>query len=104
MEGILKVTPDKLISASTEFGSTNGQVQSVTNEMNSLVSGLSGVWTGEAAEAFKAKFNILNDDMTRIHRMIDEHSKDLAEMARVYTDAESAAIDATNALTGDVIQ
>lgn len=104
MEGILKVSSDKLRGAANEFSTTNGQVQSITSEMNSLVNGLSGVWTGEAAEAFKAKFNQLNDDMTRIHKMIDEHSKDLMEMATVYDEAEKTGIDAINGLQGDVIQ
>jgi len=35
--------------------------------------------------------------------MIQEHSNDLNEMARVYRDAETANADLASALAGDVI-
>lgn len=104
MEGTLKVTPEKLIAASGEFGSIDTQVVSITDEMNNLVNSMKGAWIGEAAEAFTAKFNELNDDMAKIHKKINEHSKDLAEMAKMYQDAEAANIDTGNGLPGDVIE
>lgn len=103
MTGNLKVTPEELRTASGEFSTTNGQIRNITGEMTSLVNGLSSVWTGEAANAFKNKFNQLNDDMERIYRMIDEHVKDLQEMSRQYDEAERQSIDNANALAGDVI-
>ena len=103
MTGNLLVTPEQLRSASGEFSSTNGQIRSITGEMISLVNALSSVWSGEAADAFKTKFNQLSDDIERIYRMIDEHVKDLQEMATQYEAAEKESIENSNALRGDII-
>ena len=103
MTGNLLVTPEQLRSASGEFSSTNGQVRTITGEMISLVNSLNSVWSGEAADAFKTKFNQLNDDIERIYRMIDEHVKDLQEMAAQYEKAEVESTENANALRGDVI-
>ena len=38
MEGILKVTPEKLIQSSGEFADMGGQMKNLTGEMMSLIS------------------------------------------------------------------
>lgn len=103
MEGKLRVTPEKLRGTAGEFGSTNGQIQSITSEMNSIIQSLKGVWTGEASDAYSNKFNQLNDDMEKIHRMINEHVTDLNEMATQYETAERESEELANGLAGDVI-
>lgn len=103
MEGILKVTPEELIRTSGEFGNTGKQVRSLTQEMIDIIDGLKSVWEGEAATAYSTKFHQLDDDMEKMHRMIDEHVKDLEEMARQYQTAETANMDTSNSLAGDVI-
>lgn len=103
MEGILKVDPQKLISTATEFNATGGQVRSLTGEMISIINSLSSVWEGEAATTYNTKFHQLDDDMEKMHRMIEEHVKDLNEMAQQYITAENANIDTGSGLAGDVI-
>lgn len=103
MTGNLLVTPEKLISTSQEFSSSASQVQQLTNQMMELVNGLSSTWGGEAHTAYHTKFSGLKDDMTRIHRMIMEHSNDLNEMAANYKKAESTNVEAGSALNADVI-
>ena len=44
MEGILKVTPEKMIQSSGEFASLGSQIKNLTGEMLSLVKGMNGVW------------------------------------------------------------
>lgn len=103
MEGILKVTPEKLISTADEFQTTGGQVRSLTQEMISIIDGLKSIWEGEAATAYNTKFHQLDDDMEKMHRMIEEHVKDLNEMARQYQTAETANMDTSNSLSGNAI-
>lgn len=103
MEGILKVTPERLESAATEFSSTASTVSTLTNEMTNIVNGLSSAWTGEAANAYKAKFNGLNDDIQRMIAMINEHSADLVEMAATYKAAETANASLASSLLDNVI-
>ena len=81
MEGILKVTPEKLIQASGTFATTGTQVKNLTGEMMTLVDSLQGIWQGEASGTFLTRFKTLQTDMDKLYRMIAEHSQDLTEMA-----------------------
>lgn len=102
--GILRVTPEKLQSTASSFEATGSTVNNLTQQMTSIVTSLSGqVWSGEAATAYVGKFNGLQDDMTRIYKMIKEHSDDLINMAQQYASAESASTDLANSLSSDVI-
>lgn len=103
MEGTLRVTPEQLEAAATEFSAKGTTVGNLTSQMTQVVEGLSSSWEGEAATAYTAKFRQLDDDIQKMIRMIQEHSNDLNEMARVYRDAEVANADEIAELAGDVI-
>ena len=101
--GILKVTPEKLIEASTEFSSTGKTIRALTQEMNEIVTSLKSVWMGEAASGYSAKFAELSDDIEKINRMIQEHVTDLNEMAREYQTAEDANMEQSAGLATAVV-
>lgn len=104
MAGILRVTPEKLQSTASSFESTGATIMNLTQQMTSIVTSLSGqVWSGEAATSYVNKFNGLQDDMERIHKMVQEHSKDLQEVAQQFITAENANKDLANSLSSDVI-
>lgn len=103
MEGILKVTPEKLISASGDFATKAALVGNLTGEMMSQVMALNAVWEGEAATAYLQKFKGLEDDIRRLVGMIQEHAKDLNDMAQIYIQAENANLEEIGALASDVI-
>lgn len=103
MDGIIKVDPQKLISTSEEFSTTGNQVKTLTDNMITIIDSLKSVWEGEAATTYNTKFHQLQDDMDKMHRMIQEHVKDLIEMAQQYITAENTNIDTGNSLAGDVI-
>lgn len=104
MAGILRVTPEKLQSTAASFESTGSSIMNLTQQMTSIVTSLSGqVWSGEAATSYVNKFNGLQDDMERIHKMVQEHSKDLQEVAQQFITAENANKDLANSLSSDVI-
>lgn len=103
MEGTLKVTPEQLEATAGEFAAKGTTVGNLTSEMTQLVEGLASVWEGEAATAYTTKFRQLDDDIQKMVRMIQEHSEDLNEMARVYREAETANQDEITGLAGDVI-
>ncbi len=67
MEGILKVTPEKLIQASNEFSQTGKTISSLTSEMMSIVNGLKSIWQGEAANSYNSRFTSLQDDIEKIY-------------------------------------
>lgn len=103
MEGILKVTPEKLIQASTEFSATGKTISTLTQEMTTIINGLKMIWQGDAATTYGTKFGGLQDDIEKINRMIQEHVTDLNEMAREYKGAETANVDEGAKLLTEVI-
>lgn len=103
MDGILKVTPEKLIETSSEFSSVGSKIRNLTEEMARAVNGLKGVWQGEAAQMYSGRFSALQSDMDKMHRMIQEHVNDLQEMARQYQTAEAANVEEGNALAVNIL-
>ena len=103
MDGILRVTPNELITVSNEFSAKGSAVSTLTSEMTNLVVGLSSIWEGEAATAYTTKFRGLDDDIQLMNRMIQEHVTDLQDMANAYSQAESANLSDIEGLTSDVI-
>lgn len=104
MEGIIRVTPESLITAAGEFSNRGSSIQGLTSEMMQLVAGLNTVWEGEAASAYMTKFRGLEDDIQKIVRMVQEHASDLEEMAKIYQDSDRAGVEEAGGLTADVIQ
>ncbi|MDD3253300.1 MAG: WXG100 family type VII secretion target [Lachnospiraceae bacterium] len=103
MTGSLLVTPEKLMETSSEFSNCMSQVQSLTTSMMDLIHGMNSFWEGEAASAYNNKFNELQDDIQKIHTMINEHVTDLNEMATIYKNAESKSQEISQALSGNVL-
>ncbi|MBQ9065521.1 MAG: WXG100 family type VII secretion target [Blautia sp.] len=104
MANYLKVTPERLNAVSGELEGENTAMKGHTDRMLSLVNELSGdIWSGDAATAYKAKFAGLQDDMNALYRMVEEHVKDLQEIAANYTEAETANQEAAGALSTDII-
>ena len=103
MEGTLKVTPDQLISTASSLSSSGTTITNLTTAMTELANGLTSVWTGEAATEYTAKFNGLQDDMARINAKIQEHVKDLNEMAQIYSRSTTDVSSVVSGLSRDAI-
>lgn len=103
MEGILKVDPQTLRTTAEAFSKTGGQVRTLTEQMVTTVDSLKSTWEGEASTAYSKQFHQLEDDINKMHRMIEEHVKDLNEMAQQYETAENTNVDTGSNLAGDVI-
>ena len=103
MEGILRVTPEKLIQTSGEFATTGNQMKNLTSEMISQIQGMKGIWEGEAADTYGSKFNSLQTDMDKLYRMVQEHVKDLQEMASQYQVAETGNAEQGSGLNIHVV-
>ena len=104
MNGTLKVSTSKLTSTANQFQNYGNQVKNITTQMTNTVNQLTGsVWSGDAANAYRKKFNSLQDDINRMVKMINEHVTDLNAMAQQYETVEKANISLGNSLSGDVI-
>ena len=98
MEGTLLVTPERLESTAADFATKANLIKTLHDDMQNTVKTLSGSWQGVASEAYAAKFAALQSAMETINRMINEHSRDLIEMAREFTAAENKATGMANDL------
>lgn len=103
MDGLLKVTPEKLLSSSEEFGSMGVEMNNLTRQMMELVNGMKSIWQGEAQGAYNNKFSMLQTDMDKLYRMVEEHSRDLSEMARNYQEAENVNMESGQSLESNVV-
>ena len=103
MEGIIKVDPQLLKNTAEGFNTIGGQVTTLTSNMMTLVDGLKSIHEGEAATAFNTKFHALQDDMDKVYRMIQEHVRDLNEMAQNFIRAVDVNVQTAASLPGDVI-
>lgn len=103
MEGMLKVTPEKLIQTSGEFEGLGGQMKNLTGEMLTLIKSLGSAWQGEASAAYQGKFENLSGDMEKLYRMVQEHARDLQEMAVQYQQAEGSNTEQGSSLQNGVI-
>lgn len=103
MEGILKVTTEKLLQTSGDFASMGSQIKNLTGEMLSLIKNVNSIWQGEAATAYGNKFASLSPDMEKLYRMVNEHVQDLQEMARQYQNAEQESTQQGGGLVSNII-
>lgn len=103
MTGTLRVTPEKLVSAANAFSSSAGQLRRTTDEMRSIVHSLDRYWKSEAFSAYIRKFNSLDKSMMLLYRMIEEHSRDLKQMAQKYNKAEESNVSAFSMLSASVL-
>lgn len=103
MEGIIKVSPQLLTSTASEFENQGGIISNLTAEMMNLITGMSATWEGEAATAYITKFKGLEDDIQKMIRMVQEHSRDLQEMAQIYVQADTENAEEASGLSSDVI-
>lgn len=99
ISGNLRVTPETMLSISSQFGDCNNQVKTLTSQMLNIVGELNSTWAGEAATLFYSKLKGLEPDMQKLFNMIKEHTDDLQTMAKTYQQAEKANQQTASALT-----
>lgn len=104
MEGKILVTTEALRSTASEFQGAMTQIQNYTSLMLDQANGLSAKFQGEAAQAYINKFNMLQDDITRLANMVNEHVTDLNEMADVYDRTEGGNVEKTQKLKGPELE
>ena len=104
MANIIRVTPEELTSASSRFQQTGNEVRTMTRNLTQTVGQLSGrVWSGEAATAYKNKFNGLQDDIERLYKLIIDESNALKQIAQEFKTREAENTAESGSLSSDVI-
>ncbi len=103
MEGILKVSPDRLDAAAQEFAVQGSSVSALIDQMNSLANTILQGWEGDAATVYVQKLSSLEGDIDLMNRMIQEHASNLQTMAASYRESENVTLESVNTLTTNII-
>lgn len=99
---VIKVDYADLDKAATDFNTRLGEVKKITSNMMKAINDAGSTWTGEASAKYIGKFNKLQDDMEKMHNMINEHITDLTEMSKKYKSAEEQNAQVASRLKEDV--
>lgn len=89
----IKVTPQELKSKADELQNLNRQFRSEVEKMSGYEAELSGMWDGEAKEAFRKAFNDDKGKWERFAINIDKYILALRENASQYETAERMAVN-----------
>ncbi|MBQ9808076.1 MAG: WXG100 family type VII secretion target [Ruminococcus sp.] len=100
---IIKVDPQVLKTTAETFQSQGTKVSSLTQQMMTLITGLSSQWEGEASTAYVTKFKGLQDDIEKLMKKINEYTTDLQSIAAVYESYEQKSTEEASALSDNVI-
>lgn len=103
ISGNLRVTPEKMIAISGQFGDSNNTIRNLTTSMLNIATALKATWGGEAATVYYQKVNGLQGDMNKLYKMVKEHTDDLQLMAKTYQTAERANQATASSLKNDQI-
>ena len=101
---VIRVTPEELKSAAARMESKSQEIQTRTQQMTELVNTLTGrIWSGEAQAEYSRKFTGLQDDITKLHKMIKDQVEHLNIIANEYQTVENTNKETSASLSSDVI-
>lgn len=98
---ILKVQPNVLISKASEMATQKNTISSIMEQCKNEINSLQAAWKSEAADAYRAKFNGVYDDIDNMILIVDSYIKTVNDLANIYEQAEKKAATASEGLPTD---
>ncbi len=89
MEGSIRVAPQVLTETTTQFESLMKEAESLREEMNSSITGMSSVWEGETFDTYKTQFGKLSSSISEKHAAITKYLSQVRDIANEYMTADS---------------
>ncbi|MDO4623023.1 MAG: WXG100 family type VII secretion target [Eubacteriales bacterium] len=99
----IKVDPDRLDSAAGEFQNKSKTIHNLANEMIREVNQSRCMWQGEAGDAMRKRFNLIQTDVDQMYAKMQDDVGDLKKIARNYRRVENNSVSKINSLPTDVI-
>lgn len=90
------VTAKELQAKAEELRNLNQQFKSEVSNLESVEGALSGMWEGEARDAFHNAFNSDKTQMDNFYNAIELYAARLQEAASKYMQAEAANVEIAN--------
>lgn len=99
----IKVTPEALYAKSQNIASILKKVEGNFGNMKVVMDKTGSYWIGEAGDAHREKYQEMIPETEEIIRRLQEHVRDLNEMAGIYQETEREVTEITELLPADVI-
>lgn len=104
MSGIeIKVTPETLVTVSTDVTQKISKVQSAFAELEGIIQTTSSYWEGAGHDKCVEAYQHRKENYQNILKSFQDHIANLHEIAGVYQESETFAEELSMELEGDVI-
>ena len=91
----IQIEFQQVINQARELEDCADELQQIQRQIESLVDNLRSGWAGESAELYFEKCGLLSNKLATSQRNLDQTANVIRRSARIYRDAELAAIQLT---------
>ena len=100
----LTVEPKQMETKASEITELIAEVKKAFQEIESSIDGTKGYWKGQASDKHYKMFWENKDEIEEVIKRLEEHPRDLLEMAGIYEEAERANVELAQTLQADIIE
>ena len=93
---IIQVTPELLTGKAGDVRKLKGEQEQVMQKLTQLVNGLSGIWKGEAQDAFAAKYASMQPTFKNFAEMLEGYAKLMDTAAKELQSTDQALKNTMN--------
>lgn len=102
--GTINVKPEDLVVKASELQRKVSSIREKFATMTSLVEKTEIYWLGEAGSFYREMYQDAIKEQETVLKRLEEHPKDLLEIAQRYSDKELQLEQLANELPGDVLR
>ncbi|MBM7542012.1 MULTISPECIES: WXG100 family type VII secretion target [Amphibacillus] len=88
MAGMIRVTPEELVSMSNRYSSESSQVGEQITRLDNMIQELETMWEGQASRAFSEQYQSLRPSFTEMQQLLEDISLQLNSSAKALEDAD----------------
>lgn len=100
---VLKVTPETLVSMSSDIEKKISDLQKLFQEIHTDISRTRSFWEGEAGDQHRTQYEDMKGDIDETIKRLKDRPVSLLQMANLYKETEVKVTGAAQMLQADVI-
>jgi len=99
----IKVSPEILNAKAQEVTGEIGQMKQLFSDIQDYVKKTQFYWIGEAGNLHRKMFEEKKEDIDTMIKRLEDHPRNLQQIAGVYEETESAQTDQSNVMSSNLI-
>lgn len=99
----ITVTPEVLHQKADSIKSELSKMQSNFDNVKDKVTGMKNYWKGDASDSYQATYKEYIPEIDEIMRRLEEHVRDMHQIANKYSETEKSVEEIGRSLSGNVI-